>query len=80
MGIPCEGPAYIYGDNQSILANTIIPDSTLKKKSRNLLMELLPDEEKRKTIAKQLLQYIYDIGEEDAEMSMAMDKACMLNN
>jgi hypothetical protein len=32
MGIPCEGPSYIYGDNQSVLANTSIPDSTLKKK------------------------------------------------
>ena len=21
MGIPCEGPAFIYGDNQSVLAN-----------------------------------------------------------
>ena len=31
MGIPCEGPAHIQGDNQSILANTSIPDSTLKK-------------------------------------------------
>ena len=33
MGIPVEGPMYIYGDNQSVLANTTIPDSTLKKKS-----------------------------------------------
>jgi hypothetical protein len=36
MGIPCEGPAYIYGDNQSVLANTSIPDSTLKKKSQSI--------------------------------------------
>ena len=28
MGIPCEGPCYIYGDNQSVLANMTIPDST----------------------------------------------------
>ena len=34
MGIPCEGCAYISGDNQSILENTTIPDSTLKKKSQ----------------------------------------------
>jgi hypothetical protein len=32
MGIPCEGPAYILGDNQSVLANTTIPDSTLESK------------------------------------------------
>jgi hypothetical protein len=36
MGIPCEGPAYIYGDNQSVLANTTIPDSVLKKKSQSI--------------------------------------------
>ena len=36
MGIPCEGPAYIYGDNQSVLANTTIPDSTLKKKNQSI--------------------------------------------
>ena len=27
MGIPVTGPAYVYGDNQSVLANTTIPDS-----------------------------------------------------
>ncbi len=36
MGIPCEGPAYIFGDNQSVLFNTSIPDSTLKKKSQSI--------------------------------------------
>jgi hypothetical protein len=36
MGVPCEGPAFIQGDNQSILANTTIPDSTLKKKSQSI--------------------------------------------
>jgi hypothetical protein len=31
MGIlPCEGPAYIHGDNQSVLASCGIPDSILK--------------------------------------------------
>ena len=33
MGIPIEGSAYIYGDKQSVLCNTINPDSTLKKKN-----------------------------------------------
>ena len=32
MGIPVEEPAYVYGDNQSVLANTTKPGSTLKKK------------------------------------------------
>eukprot|EP00984_Skeletonema_dohrnii_P033629 scaffold30808_cov72-Skeletonema_dohrnii-CCMP3373.AAC.1 len=33
MGIPINGPAYIFGDNQSVLANTTNPGSQLKKKS-----------------------------------------------
>ncbi len=36
FGIPVDGPAYIYGDNQSVLANTTIPESTLKKKSQSI--------------------------------------------
>jgi hypothetical protein len=36
MGIPCEGPVYIEGDNQSVLANTSIPDSTLKKRNQSI--------------------------------------------
>ena len=35
MGIPCEGPAFIQADNQSVLANTTIPDSKLKKKCQS---------------------------------------------
>ena len=37
MGIPCDQPSYIYGDNQSLLANTTMPDSTLKKKSQSIM-------------------------------------------
>ena len=33
MGIPCEFPAYILGDNKSVLVNSAMPFSTLKKKS-----------------------------------------------
>ena len=29
-------PTFIFGDNQSVLANTTIPDSTLKKKSQSI--------------------------------------------
>ena len=36
MGITCTSPAFIFGDNQSVLANTTIPDSTLKKKSQSI--------------------------------------------
>ena len=37
----CEGPVYIEGDNQSVLANTTIPDSTLKKKSQSIAYHLV---------------------------------------
>ena len=33
MGIPCDFPAYIFGDNQSVLVNSSKPFSVLKKKS-----------------------------------------------
>lgn len=33
MGIPCEFPSFDYGDNKSVLANSSVPHSTLKKKS-----------------------------------------------
>ena len=36
MGIPCDDPTFVYGDNQSVLANTTIPDLTLKKKSQSI--------------------------------------------
>jgi hypothetical protein len=36
MDIPCEGHAYILGNNQSVHDNTSIPDSTLKKKSQSI--------------------------------------------
>ena len=36
MGIPCEGPAFIQGDNQSVLANITIPDYMLKKKNQSI--------------------------------------------
>ena len=31
-----NGPAYILGNNQSVLANTSIPDSALKKKNQSI--------------------------------------------
>jgi len=33
MGITVNEPAFVFGDNQSVLANTTAPASTLKKKS-----------------------------------------------
>ena len=36
LGIPCEEPSFVYGDNKSVLANTSVPASTLKKKMNSL--------------------------------------------
>ena len=36
MGIPCEDPAFVYGDNKSVLCNATIPYSTLNKKSNSI--------------------------------------------
>ena len=36
MGISIDGPSLIQGDNQSVLANTTIPDSALKKKNQSI--------------------------------------------
>ena len=36
MGIPVDDPVYVYGDNQSVLANTTVPESMLKKKSNSI--------------------------------------------
>ena len=33
MGIPCEFPSFMYGDNKHVLVNSPVPHSTRKKKS-----------------------------------------------
>ena len=34
MRIPVDEPAFIFSDNQSVMANTTMPESTLKKKKQ----------------------------------------------
>ena len=41
MGIPVNSPAYIFGDNQSVLCNTTMPDSTLKEKTNSICYHLI---------------------------------------
>ena len=36
MGIPVEGPSFIFGDNKSVLVNSSKPDSVSKKKSNSV--------------------------------------------
>lgn len=43
MGIPIAGCTYIYGDNQSVLANTSVPESTLKKKLQSIAYHFVPE-------------------------------------
>jgi hypothetical protein len=41
MGIPIDGPSYVYGDNMSVLHTTSNPESTLKKKSNSIAYHLV---------------------------------------
>ena len=41
FGIPVNEPAFIFGDNQSVLANTTMPGSTLKKKSNSIAFHFI---------------------------------------
>ena len=36
MGVPIDGPTYIFGDNMSVIFNTSRPSSQLKKKSNSV--------------------------------------------
>jgi hypothetical protein len=36
LGIPVEEPAFVFGDNKSVLSNTTVPGSMLKKKMNSL--------------------------------------------
>ena len=36
IGIPVQNPAYVFGDNQSVLSNSSKPHSVLKKKSSSI--------------------------------------------
>jgi hypothetical protein len=48
MGILCDEPTYIEGDNKSdVLANTTIPDSTLKKKNQSIAYHFVRGGSKR---------------------------------
>ena len=40
FGIPIEGPAFIFGDNQSVLVNSSMPESTLKRSHKASLTTL----------------------------------------
>ena len=41
MGVPIDGPSYIYGDNKYVIINTSKPESTLKKKKNSIAFHLI---------------------------------------
>ena len=43
MGIPVDGPAFIYGDNKSVLSNASIAESVLKNKSNSVAYNFVRD-------------------------------------
>ena len=43
MGIPCDYPSYIYGDNKSVLVNSSNPFLMLKKKSSSITYHFVRD-------------------------------------
>jgi hypothetical protein len=47
VGVPIDGPIYVYSDNMSILHNTTNPESTLKTKSNSIAYHLV-----RESVAK----------------------------
>ena len=41
MGIPVDEPSFVFGDYQSVLANTANPGSTIKKKSQSICFHFI---------------------------------------
>ena len=41
FGIPVEEPSYMYGVNQSVLAGSTRPESTLKKKAQSISLHFI---------------------------------------
>jgi hypothetical protein len=44
MGMTVDELAFVFGDNQSVLANTTAPSSTLKKKSNAITYHFVSEE------------------------------------
>jgi hypothetical protein len=55
MGVPIDGPTYVYCDNMSVVYNTSIPESQLKKKSNSIAFHAVREAAAMKEI---LIAYI----------------------
>lgn len=55
MGIPCNGPSYIFSDSLSVFANTTCLNLTLKKKSQSIMYYFV-----RQDSARDEWKFLYD--------------------
>ena len=68
MGIPCEFPCYVFGDNKSVLENSNVPHSVLKKKSCSVAYHYV-----REGVAHG--QWLIDYGPSEDNVSDILSKA-----
>ena len=54
MGIPIDGPSWMFGDNQSVITSATIPESTLNKRHNALSYHLV-----RECIAAQIINFMH---------------------
>jgi hypothetical protein len=54
MGIPIDGPSWMFGDNQSVITSSTIPESTLNKRQHALSYHLV-----RECIASNIIYFIH---------------------
>ena len=54
MGIPLDGPSWMFGDNQSVLTSSTIPESALNKRQNALSYHLV-----RECIAAQIINFMH---------------------
>ena len=50
MGVPIDGPIYIKGDNMSVITNSSVPESMLKKKSNSIAFHFCREESAKGTV------------------------------
>jgi hypothetical protein len=54
MGIPLDGPSWMFGDNQSVITSSTIPESTLNKRQNALSYHLV-----RECIAAEIIYFLH---------------------
>ena len=62
LGIPLMGPANVYCDNQGVVKNTSIPESTLSKKHNSINYHIV-----RESVAARIMR----VGKEDTDTNLA---------